>query len=80
MMKFAAALLALAAVGVKAQYNATTTVITTDFTTYCSEATIFSHGGNTYTVTEPTVVTVTDWYFDPLHAYAFSSSRFLGMG
>lgn len=36
------------------------TITTTAFTTYCPEATVFSHAGVTYTSTEATIMTITD--------------------
>lgn len=35
-----------------------TTEVVTAYTTYCPEPTVFAHGNKTYTVTEPTTVTV----------------------
>lgn len=48
--------------GASANYNATayTTEVVATYTTYCSEATVATIGGSTYTVTEPTTLTVTD--------------------
>lgn len=37
-----------------------TTVVSTDYETYCPEPTTMTHGGNTYTVTKPMTVTITD--------------------
>ena len=39
-----------------------TTTIVTDYVTYCPYATTFSHGDQTYVVTEPKTVTVTSKY------------------
>ncbi|KFH43690.1 Cell wall protein-like protein [Hapsidospora chrysogenum ATCC 11550] len=38
----------------------TTTKVVAHYTTYCPEPTIFSLGTKTYTVTEPTTLTITD--------------------
>jgi len=60
-MKFAA-VLALAA-GAMALKNETVTYVTsvvTAVTTYCPAATEVTYGGNTYTVTEATTLTITD--------------------
>ncbi|GMM53155.1 hypothetical protein DASB73_041180 [Starmerella bacillaris] len=40
--------------------NVTTTVQETIFTTYCDEPTTFTYHNKTYTVTEPTTITITD--------------------
>jgi len=37
-----------------------TTEVVTAYTTYCPEATTFTHGDKTYTVTEATTLTITD--------------------
>lgn len=37
-----------------------TTITTTAFTTYCPQATVLTHGGIEYTVTEATTLTITD--------------------
>ncbi|RFU72315.1 hypothetical protein TARUN_9947 [Trichoderma arundinaceum] len=63
-MKFTAAV-ALAAVGVSAVYvppsNVTVvTEVVDTYTTYCPYATQITHGSKTYTVTEPTTLTITD--------------------
>ncbi|KAL6803041.1 hypothetical protein GGI42DRAFT_19097 [Trichoderma sp. SZMC 28013] len=63
-MKFTAAV-ALAAVGVSAVYVPPSNVtIVTDvvdqYVTYCPFATQITHGSKTYTVTEPTTLTITD--------------------
>lgn len=59
-MKFAAAVLALAA-GANAWSNVTyTTEVVTAYTTYCPEPTEITHGGKTYTITEATTFTITD--------------------
>ncbi|KAL7923689.1 hypothetical protein ACQKWADRAFT_40839 [Trichoderma austrokoningii] len=63
-MKFTAAV-ALAAVGVSAVYvppsNVTVvTEVVDTYTTYCPFATQITHGSKTYTVTEPTTLTITD--------------------
>ncbi|KAL7936585.1 hypothetical protein V8C35DRAFT_295887 [Trichoderma chlorosporum] len=63
-MKFTAAVV-LAAVGVSAVYvpPSNVTVVTdvvNEYTTYCPYATQITHGSKTYTVTEPTTLTITD--------------------
>ncbi|KAM0450110.1 hypothetical protein ACHAPV_004399 [Trichoderma viride] len=63
-MKFTAAVV-LAAVGVSAVYvppsNVTVvTEVVDTYTTYCPFATQITHGSKTYTVTEPTTLTITD--------------------
>ncbi|KKP03313.1 hypothetical protein THAR02_04564 [Trichoderma harzianum] len=63
-MKFTAAV-ALAAVGVSAVYvpPSNVTVVTDvvdQYVTYCPYATQITHGSKTYTVTEPTTLTITD--------------------
>ncbi|KAL6907106.1 hypothetical protein GGI43DRAFT_252391 [Trichoderma evansii] len=63
-MKFTAAV-ALAAVGVSAVYvpPSNVTVVTDvvqSYVTYCPFATQITHGSKTYTVTEPTTLTITD--------------------
>ncbi|KAI1290611.1 hypothetical protein F5Y03DRAFT_55803 [Xylaria venustula] len=66
-MKFAIAAAALVS-GVSASYaaysaapNVTyTTQVVTAYETYCPEATQITYGTNTYTVTEPTTLTITD--------------------
>lgn len=62
-MKFTVAALALAA-GVSATYphgNMTyTTEVVTEYETYCPGPTTISYGTATYTVTEPTTLTITD--------------------
>ena len=40
--------------------DVTVTKNTTVFTTICDETTTFTHGGKTYTVTEPTTITITE--------------------
>lgn len=37
-----------------------TTVVSTDYETYCPEPTTMTHGGKTYTVTKPMTITITD--------------------
>lgn len=55
------ALLAFAAVLSAALENVTyTTQVVTAYTTYCPAATKITHGTNTYTVTEPTTLTISD--------------------
>ncbi|KAL7948867.1 hypothetical protein V8C42DRAFT_231242 [Trichoderma barbatum] len=63
-MKFTAAV-ALAAVGVSAVYvppsNVTVvTEVVDQYVTYCPYATQITHGTKTYTVTEPTTLTISD--------------------
>ncbi|PTB68089.1 hypothetical protein BBK36DRAFT_1139597 [Trichoderma citrinoviride] len=63
-MKFTVAV-ALAAAGVSAVYvppsNVTVVTDVVDvYTTYCPFATQITHGSKTYTVTEPTTLTITD--------------------
>jgi len=38
----------------------TTTEVVTSYTTYCAEPTEYVEAGHTYTVTEPTTLTITD--------------------
>lgn len=69
-MKYSVAILAAATTGALAQNTwgtwapngtvAYTTTIVTALTTYCPEAMEVTHGGNTYTVTEATTLTITD--------------------
>ncbi|EAA31450.2 hypothetical protein GE21DRAFT_7854 [Neurospora crassa] len=60
-MKFSAAAVLAAAAGAHAWSNVTyTTEIVTAVTTYCPGPTEITHGGNTYTVTEATTLTISD--------------------
>ena len=69
-MKYSVAILAAVTTGALAQNTwgtwapngtvAYTTTIVTALTTYCPEAMEVTHGGNTYTVTEATTLTITD--------------------
>ncbi|KAG5928265.1 hypothetical protein E4U53_002714 [Claviceps sorghi] len=64
-MKFAAAIVAAAAVGANAHWknNATvhyTTEVVDKYVTYCPGAMAVTHGGQVYTVTEPTTLTITN--------------------
>lgn len=61
-MKFTAAVAALAATGAYAvPSNITyTTEVVTALTTYCPYATSLTHNGVTYTITEPTTLTITN--------------------
>lgn len=60
----AAAALVAAATGATTQYGSNGTVIVTrvvsSYVTTCTESTSIVHGSKTYTVTEPTVLTITD--------------------
>ena len=64
-MRFTLAALAAGFAGVAIAQNATAsdvyvTEVVTAFTTYCPEATQLTHGGQTYTVSEATTLTVTN--------------------
>lgn len=64
-MRFAVVAAAAAAFGVaSAASNGTAPVYVTDvvtaYTTYCPEATLLTHGGMTYTVSEATTLTITN--------------------
>lgn len=64
-MRFSAAVAVSAlAAGVSAGYNYTAPVYTTDvvteYTTYCPEATEITYGGQTYTATSETTLTITN--------------------
>jgi hypothetical protein len=60
-MKFSAAAVLATAAGVSAWNNVTyTTEVVTAVTTYCPAATEITHGGQTYTVTEATTLTITN--------------------
>ncbi|EFX04679.1 hypothetical protein CMQ_1607 [Grosmannia clavigera kw1407] len=59
-MKFSASVIALAT-AVSAASNVTyTTEVVTALTTFCPEATVLTHAGKTYTITEATTLTITD--------------------
>ncbi|KAK5987086.1 Clock-controlled protein 6 [Cladobotryum mycophilum] len=62
-MKFTAAVVLAAAAGASAHYGGNATVVTEVvdvYTTFCPGATEITHGTKTYTVTEPTTLTITD--------------------
>lgn len=63
-MQFSATVLALAAASLSvvsaAQNVSYTTQVVTAYTTYCPEATEITYGTNTYTVTEPSTLTISD--------------------
>ncbi|KAL3960904.1 hypothetical protein ACCO45_006021 [Purpureocillium lilacinum] len=62
-MKFTAAVVLAAAAGASAHYKGNATVVTEVvdvYTTYCPAPTEITHGTKTYTVTEPTTLTITD--------------------
>lgn len=63
-MQFSATILALAAASLSvasaAQNVSYTTQVVTAYTTYCPEATKITYGANTYTVTKPTTLTISD--------------------
>lgn len=59
-MKYAVAL-AIAATGAMASKNVTyVTEVVESYVTYCPAPTEITHGTQTYTVTEPTTLTITD--------------------
>lgn len=60
-MKFSVAAVVAAAAAVSANKNATVVTEVVDvYTTYCPGPTQITHGSKTYTVTEPTTLTITD--------------------
>jgi len=60
-MKFTAAAVIAFAAGAMANSNVTVvTEVVESFVTYCPAPTTFTHGSSTYTVTEPTTLTITD--------------------
>ena len=60
-MKFTVAAILAAAAGAAANSNVTVTTEVVDvYTTYCPGPTEITHGTKTWTVTEPTTLTITD--------------------
>jgi len=62
-MKYSVVAAVFAATGAMATKNETIPVVTetvSSIVTYCPEPTEITHGTNTYTVTEPTTLTITD--------------------
>ncbi|EPE05702.1 hypothetical protein F503_08233 [Ophiostoma piceae UAMH 11346] len=60
MIKYIAPMAGLASVALAAANGTTTTIVVTDFTTYCPEPTTFVFKNKTITVTEATTLTITD--------------------
>ena len=59
MIKYIAPMAGLASVALAAANGTTTTIVVTDFTTYCPEPTTFVFKNKTITVTEATTLTIT---------------------
>lgn len=59
-MKYSAASIIALATAASASNVTYTTEVVTALTTYCPQATVLTHAGQTYTITEATTLTITD--------------------